>query len=249
DLLCVELSHIKGIEVRCKSDIDTLLQHTSNRQLLGCRDDGCLVELSDALGADFLLHGSISQLGRTLALIVSRVSSRGGAQSAHFKETVTGELDTLLGVVHRAARELSRDIAQSADVKPAHEDSAVSISPSLEASLRAFVEAWRVSWQQTVTTQSLDAYAGFYSKRFYSEYAGKDYEAWMADKARKLRKKSAIAVTLGPQRIYWAGGDEYTVTFLQTYQSSNYSDRGLKILRLRRQVDSWKIIAEEWRSS
>ena len=67
DLLCVELSHTQGIETRCKSDIDTLLQHTSNRQLLGCRDDGCLTQVSEAL--------SNRAPPRTGALMISRHGS------------------------------------------------------------------------------------------------------------------------------------------------------------------------------
>ena len=254
DLLCVELSHTAGIETRCKSDIDTLLQHTSNRQLLGCRDDGCLAELSSALGADYILHGSISKLGGTLALIVSRVTSRGETRSEHFKETVVGELDSLLGVVGRAASHLSRDIAVAEETvalaaKSASESIEGGLNSELKKSLSTRVEAWRTSWEKTVEFQNLDDYERFYSKAFYSEFSRKNYDAWMADKARKLRKKSAIAVTLGPLRFFKSSDDEVTVTFLQTYRSSNYSDRGLKVLRLRRERDLWKIIAEEWRSS
>ncbi len=253
DLLCVELSHTKGIETRCKSDIDTLLQHTSNRQLLGCRDDGCLAELSNALGADYILHGSISKLGGTLALIVSRVTSRGETRSEHFKETVVGELDSLLEVVGRAASHLSRDIAVAENTAPVMKAATAAIeggvSPELIKSLSMRVEAWRTSWEKTVQLQSIEDYQRFYSRAFYSEFSRKNYDTWMADKARKLRKKSAIAVTLGPLRFFRSSDDEVTVTFLQTYRSSNYSDRGLKILRLRRERELWKIIAEEWRSS
>ena len=90
DLLCVELSHVEGIDARCKSDIDTILEHTANRQLMGCRDDACRAEISNALGADYILRGSITKFQDSLMLIVSRVKSREATQSAHFKETVSG---------------------------------------------------------------------------------------------------------------------------------------------------------------
>ena len=252
DLLCVELSHTEGIETRCKSDIDTLLQHTSNRQLLGCRDEGCLAELSNALGADYILHGSISKLGETLALIVSRVNSRGEARSEHFKEMVVGKIDGLLGVVGRAASHLSRDIVRSEEAVVAPSAEVVlpgEVTAAVQKALGERVDAWRASWENTVERQNLDHYRTFYSDQFYSDFSRKDYEAWMADKARKLRKKKNISVTLGPLRFFQSGTDEVTITFLQTYQSSNYSDRGLKVLRVRLEGSTWKIVAEEWRSS
>ncbi|MFT7578893.1 MAG: TolB-like protein, partial [Myxococcota bacterium] len=63
ELLTLELKTFKGMGVVSRSEIQTLLQLETQKQLLGCEDSGCLVEIGGALGVDYLVSGSVGRLG------------------------------------------------------------------------------------------------------------------------------------------------------------------------------------------
>lgn len=80
DAIAAELQARGYFEVISQRDIETLLGLERQRQLLGCADDGssCLSELSAALGARFVLSGSLSQLGTAWQLTLSTFDTQRG---------------------------------------------------------------------------------------------------------------------------------------------------------------------------
>jgi hypothetical protein len=81
-----------GVKVMTARDLTAVLGLERQRQLLGCAEESCVVEMTAALGADGVLVGDLGKLGTDYALNLKVLSSKNGdpialfnarAQSAH----------------------------------------------------------------------------------------------------------------------------------------------------------------------
>ena len=70
EALTVEVAARGFFDVVSSKDLQTLLGLERQRQVMGCTDKGssCLAELADAIGARFVLSGSVTQLGSAFQL-------------------------------------------------------------------------------------------------------------------------------------------------------------------------------------
>ncbi|MBK7862715.1 MAG: hypothetical protein IPJ65_29720 [Archangiaceae bacterium] len=78
DAVATEANARGFFEVMSSNDIATLLGVQRQKQLLGCSEDSgsCLAELAGALGARFVLSGSVAKLGDVFQLTLSTVDSK-----------------------------------------------------------------------------------------------------------------------------------------------------------------------------
>jgi hypothetical protein len=107
DLLLDALLSRHGIRALGPSDARAMLSAEQQKQLLGCKDESCMTELAGALGADWLIAGTVGKLEDlyvvSLQLIdarKARVTARATANLKSLKEATEkiGELtDKLLG--------------------------------------------------------------------------------------------------------------------------------------------------------
>jgi TolB-like protein len=65
NLLCTAISHSGSYEVIGRDDMRAMLEHVADKQLLGCDDTKCLVEIGGALGVQMLVAGDIGMVGQT----------------------------------------------------------------------------------------------------------------------------------------------------------------------------------------
>ncbi|MDQ3264671.1 MAG: DUF3280 domain-containing protein [Myxococcota bacterium] len=67
EVILTDLARTRRFDVVGKSDIDAMLGLERQKQLLGCADDAssCLAELGGALGADYVLLGSVARIDQT----------------------------------------------------------------------------------------------------------------------------------------------------------------------------------------
>lgn len=68
----------RGFEVVTPRDIASILGLERQKQLLGCADDGCAVELGNALGAAALVNASVAHLGGGFRATFRVISSTDG---------------------------------------------------------------------------------------------------------------------------------------------------------------------------
>jgi hypothetical protein len=69
DMLASRLAGVGLHEVISASDVRAMLDMKQQQQLIGCEEDeACLVELGGAVGAQYLVHGSLSRLGQRAVL-------------------------------------------------------------------------------------------------------------------------------------------------------------------------------------
>jgi hypothetical protein len=62
DLLLEALLSRHGIRALGPSDARAMLSAEQQKQLLGCKDESCMTELAGALGADWLIAGTVGKL-------------------------------------------------------------------------------------------------------------------------------------------------------------------------------------------
>lgn len=120
-----------------------------------------------------------------------------------------------------AARELVRDDAADVAVKET-------------------IQQWLAAW----SSKDMAEYADFYASDFSSEGLGKT--AWVTRKKQLAQKYDYITVT-GKDFKITQKKDGYEVSFLQNYESSGFSTKGRKQLKLIRKGGLWKISRENWK--
>ena len=102
------------------------------------------------------------------------------------------------------------------------------------------VNQWLAAW----SARDIDKYSSFYSTRFHSD--GLNKKRWIQRKRGLAKKYNYISVT-GKDFVVKAQKDKAEVTFFQEYESSGFTTRGTKILKLVDEGGLWKIYQEIWK--
>jgi hypothetical protein len=63
NLLCTAVSGLGNYEVIGREDMQSMLEHVADKQVLGCDDTKCLVDIGGALGVELLVSGDIGKVG------------------------------------------------------------------------------------------------------------------------------------------------------------------------------------------
>ena len=76
ELLAVEMSRLPGYDVLSGADVRRLVELEAEKQSVGCADDAsCLAEIAGAMGARFVVSGSIGKLGTRYVLTMTLFDS------------------------------------------------------------------------------------------------------------------------------------------------------------------------------
>lgn len=136
--------------------------------------------------------------------------------------------------------------AESAPVTP---DTAVPATapPAASAAATADVDAVAIeaaiaAWARAWSLQDLTAYFFLYGSGFVPE-GGLTRAAWETQRRDRISRPKRIAVGVSDVRIE-STATGVRVTFLQAYESDNFSDTVTKVLDMAREDGSWKIIRE-----
>ncbi len=105
--------------------------------------------------------------------------------------------------------------------------------------LNAFIEKWRQAWE----SQDIDKYIGYYDPSFTAP--GFNLDSWKAHKADLKEKYKYIKVALSQPYII-LHNDQMIIKTLQTYESNQHADYGVKTIYAIHKDDGYRIIREEW---
>ncbi len=120
-----ELRRSEGLSLISRDEIAAMLSFKEDKARLGCDDDACLSELGGALGVDFLVAGSVGQLGETRLVHLKLIDLRETRVVSRVAESFQGEPAQLLGAARAAARRLigrEADDAGLLEVRPSVAD-------------------------------------------------------------------------------------------------------------------------------
>ncbi|MDY0131449.1 MAG: L,D-transpeptidase family protein [Desulforegulaceae bacterium] len=111
-----------------------------------------------------------------------------------------------------------------------------------EKDIEELVGVWARAWSD----KDIIAYGNCYSSDFYSE--GMNKKKWLKYKDRLNKKYDYIKVEASNIQIEKKGRTVKAV-FFQTYESSGFSTKGIKILMLKKEEGQWKIFKEIWKGN
>lgn len=110
-----------------------------------------------------------------------------------------------------------------------------------QANYHSFIETWRRDWE----SKNMDLYLRHYARDYVG--LGKDYDGWVEHKRRVNSNKRYIKVNLSGTSAFLYPGENnlLVVTFIQDYESDNFSSRFIKRQYWRQDSNGeWKIIYE-----
>jgi TolB-like protein len=106
EILTTDLAKTGRFEVMAESDVGTLIGFERQKQILGCTDTGCLAEIAGAVGADYLLYGTMGKVGNQLSLDLkladskkASIAARDGAQVDSADQLIGAGRKVLQGIL------------------------------------------------------------------------------------------------------------------------------------------------------
>ena len=109
-------------------------------------------------------------------------------------------------------------------------------------------------WEQAQENKSIAVYKSCYGqpftgiKRTAKGSSTFDYTGWMKDRSQMIRQAADLSIEIQDLQIS-IDADIATVNFEQIYRSAIYSDRGAKVIKVKKFPDGEKIIYEELKYS
>jgi len=105
-----QLSSYGVFEVITRADVGKLLTHVQDRISAGCASPDCLVQVSDALGADKLVGGEVGLVGKRYLISLQRIDARKAVVEHRVQREFEGPLETIREEVRLATHQLVEDI-------------------------------------------------------------------------------------------------------------------------------------------
>jgi TolB-like protein len=120
EFLATSLALHKELKVFGQSDLQALLRQAKDRRTVGCDNaaDACLAEVAGALGAEWLVTGTVGRLGEALVLSVRVLDTHKHNVLAQASKITLGEPSELLRAVQEIVPELLRDARPEAPPPP-----------------------------------------------------------------------------------------------------------------------------------
>jgi TolB-like protein len=78
----------RHLEVMSPDDLQAQLGFERQKQLMGCTDETCLVEVGQALGVDKLVSGSIATIGKSIVINLALINNKSGKVDYRYTERV-----------------------------------------------------------------------------------------------------------------------------------------------------------------
>jgi len=88
--LLSEIRKLSRVSAIGMDEIQAMLLVEEQRQMLGCSDESCLAEIAGALGADYLIVGSMGQVGESSLLSLKRIDMRKAQAVQTFNRRMAG---------------------------------------------------------------------------------------------------------------------------------------------------------------
>ena len=108
DLVSTELTTFSAFEIITGADMRQMAELEAEKQSLGCADDNsCLAELAGAMGARFVVFGSVGKLGKNIIVTLNLFDSQ-NAKSAGRENIRATSLDTLPDQIPVTVKKLVR---------------------------------------------------------------------------------------------------------------------------------------------
>ena len=143
ELLTQALAEHAPYKILSPRDIEALVKHREQGQLLGCVDDACGQELANLTGSRYLIRGRIHTVGESFHILLTLLDTHGKAQPARSRATGLKKPKEQVRAIARAARRLFGIEEQRLSIEEVIHTPVVSGSRTYESSL--MTPAWNIT--------------------------------------------------------------------------------------------------------
>ncbi len=84
-----ELRKLQRASVLSLDEVQALLDLEADKQVMGCSESSCLSEIAEALGADALITGGVTQINDTVTVVLKRIDPAAAAVVQTFTRQLT----------------------------------------------------------------------------------------------------------------------------------------------------------------
>jgi TolB-like protein len=102
ELVIDKVSKLRKYEVIGQKDIDKLMDWEQNKQLKGCTDASCLIQIAGAMGADYYIEGSIGVMGDNYMITLKLMDTRRVRVVERTTEVVKKDENVIIATTARA---------------------------------------------------------------------------------------------------------------------------------------------------
>ncbi len=130
------------------------------------------------------------------------------------------------------AKELIAEVASVSSEVPAKTNN--------EALVSQQIQAWLAAWQE----KRVDDYIAHYQSDFKGDFSS--HAEWKKQRTSRINAAKGITIQIAELKVEQRDADTAIATFIQTYQSAQHTDTGLKTLHLKKINDNWLITLEQF---
>ena len=141
ELLVVALSDTGKFDVITKGDVMAILGYEAQAQLLGCGEASCMVDLGGALGAAYLVSGSLAKLGGRLSLVLNLIDVGKATVGRRIAQPVSDEA-SLPQAAREAVQKLTGEVVAASDAPDACPS-----PPCAREAIAACKRWWEKEWE------------------------------------------------------------------------------------------------------
>ena len=125
ELVLQDLHDLKKFRVVGEKDISQMLSTEQKKQLAGCSDTRCLIEIAGAMGTQYTIDGTVGVVGASNLLSLTLVDVTRAAVVSRKTTVVKGEREQLLESVHKLIADLMGPVIKEEAGAPAKSTTAV----------------------------------------------------------------------------------------------------------------------------
>lgn len=118
ELLLQDIHDLKKFRVVGEKDINQMLSNEQRKQLAGCSDTSCLVEIAGAMGTKYTIDGTVGVVGQSNLLSLSLIDVSKAVVVSRKTAVVKGEREQLLESVHKLIADLMAPVLTSLPTAP-----------------------------------------------------------------------------------------------------------------------------------
>ena len=109
-LVLQNLHDMKRFRVVGMKDVDQMLSQEQRKQLAGCTDTSCLVEIAGAMGTQYTLDSTVGVVGSSNVLSLTLIDTTKATVVSRKTTVVKGENEQLLGIVQQLIADLMEPV-------------------------------------------------------------------------------------------------------------------------------------------
>jgi len=106
ELILTEFQEYSNLSVISKTDISSMVQYETEKELAGCDETSCMAEIGGALGVDKVVIGHVGKLGSSYVVTLKLMNIKKATVENRVSKTIPADEDKLIPVIKFLANKL-----------------------------------------------------------------------------------------------------------------------------------------------